>query len=313
MEQFDYKKYFLRIAYALLNKDLPSQDLEVKVEVTETPKPKYFLSEEARLKQSETDTIKGIYNKVLQYVGNNEMKSVYFKGDMVVKKTLKSIQDYIQDEKGALSKEHLKIDSSYLKLFSPKQIEFIKKHMLYVPKSNEVIRVNRCSGKPLTVKFTSHARERFITRTILISRLLPEFKFDPIVEPEISVMMKWFEKEMKECYDIGLDIEKAKKMALVNISNSRATHLNSIMCRLIAKSTYGNEKSNHYKYRDKNGNINFYRTYPYTFVLNINDNSILTTEIYSINDGTFNRNEIVKQVNCDTDKLFSEYLDEFYK
>lgn len=310
MENFDYKKYFKRIVYALLNKDYCDNNSDVEIVKEET---NHNLSEEIRLKQSESDLVKDIYKRTYVNLINNEIKSVHFKGDMIVMKTVNKLVDYMRDEKNSLNKDYLKIESFYLKLFSQKQKEFIKKHMLYVPKSNENVKLMRSNGKALTVKITSHARERFITRTILISNLLPEFKFDKIVEPEIPVMKKWFEKEMKECCEIGLDIEQAKKMALVNISNSRSTHINSLICRLIAKSTFGNEKSHHYKYRDKNGNINFYRAYPYTFVLNINDNSILTTEIYSINDGHQNRTEIVKQVNSDVDRLFSEYLDSFCK
>lgn len=315
MEDFDYKKYLLRIIYALFNKDLPVKSTtvnEAEVVKPTVKKPNYILPEETRLKQQENDITRAIYYKTHNFIVNGQMKSVHYQEERLIPNTINVLKYLIDRKDYVFDKNDLKIEECYLDLFTPKQREFIKANdMLFKAKSSpDRITVKRSNGKPLTIRITSHARARFMVRCLLIKDILPSFEFNEDIENALTLFKKWFKDKIESYNEIGLTNDKTKDMIITEIANSRQTFLNDLISKTIRSASYGNEKSKHYKYRDKNGCINFYRTYPFTFVMNINDNSIVTTEIYAINDGVKNRDDIVSKVNGDVDKLFYKYLDQ---
>ena len=120
----------------------------------------------------------------------------------------------------------------------------------------------------------------------------------------------WVRKKAKK---IDMEDRIERDRILQDIASTYAKHIDGLILECLKHSTYSNEKSRHYKYRDKKGNTNYYRFYPYTFVFNSANNCAMTTEIYAIAEESHNRNDLVVEINAKTYNLFDNYIERVAK
>lgn len=277
------KRYFLRIAYALCDKNYGSHQVLTKAQQKELDKRAMLCS---------------IYIKARVLMQNGKMQYLQYDGKVITSSSL-------LPQKYDLNKS-FKIHEKYLNLFVGKEREFVKNELIYMGKQKEVKTIKRSNGKDLKIQITQHARERFVSRTLLIKERLPNFNFPHHIRPQIPMFQTWIEEKIKEI-DIEDKIERDR--VLQDVASEHANHLDGLILECLKHSTYSNEKSKHYKYRDKKGNTNYYRFYPYTFVFNSANNCAMTTEIYAIAEESHNRNDLVIEINTKTYNLFDNYIE----
>lgn len=229
---------------------------------------------------------------------DGKMKHFIYDGEIIA--------SYLKIPKNFSFEKEFKIHEKYLHLFGKKEQEIIQQELICYNNNTQIKTIKRTNGKLLQVQITQHARERFLSRTLLIEDRLPNFNFPPYIRSQIEVFKTWI-KEGLENIDRG--DKRERDGILYIVATTHKTHLNNLILECLKHSTYSNEKSKHYKYRDKKGNTNYYRIYPYTFVFNTENNQAMTTEIFAITKDSHNRNDLVAEVNAKTYNLFDNYLD----
>lgn len=283
------KRYFLRLLHALIDKDLKSSPILSKKQKREFKK-----------RQNEANkkgVICNIFAKTKILMKDGKIKYFIYDGEIITS-TLKIPKNFS-------SKKEFKIHEKYLHLFGKKEQEFIQKELIY-HNNTQIKTIKRTNGKPLQVQITQHARERFLSRTLLIEERLPNFNFPPYIRSQIEVFKEWIKEELA---NIDREDKRERDGVLYTVATTYKARLNELILECLKHSTYSNEKSKHYRYRDKKGNTNYYRIYPYTFVFNIENNQAMTTEIYAIVEDGHNRPDLVAEVNTKTYNLFDNYLD----
>lgn len=277
------KRYFLRIAYALCDKTYGAHQILTKAQQKELNKRAMLCS---------------IYIKARALMQSGEMQYLQYDGKIITSSS--SLPQKYDSNKS------FKIHEKYLDLFVGKERELVKNELIYIGKQKEVSTIKRSNGKDLKVQISQHARERFVSRTLLIEERLPNFNFPSHIRPQIPILQTWVRKKAKKI-DIEDKIERDR--ILPKIASEHAKHLDGLILECLKHSTYSNEKSRHYKYRDKKGNTNYYRLYPYTFVFNSANNCAMTTEVYAIAEESHNRNDLVAEINAKTYNLFDSYIE----
>ena len=222
------KRYFLRLVYALCDKTYNAPPL---------------LSKAQKKRQDKNSMIHNIFAKSRALMKNGEMQYLQYDGKIITSSS--SLPKKLDLNKS------FKIHEKYLDLFVGKEREFVKNELLYAGKRKEVNTIKRSNGKVLNVQITQHARERFVSRTLLIEERLPNFNFPSHIRPQIPILQTWVRKKAKKI-DIEDKIERDR--ILPKIASEHAKHLDGLILECLKHSTYSNEKSKHYKYRDKKGN-----------------------------------------------------------
>lgn len=283
------KRYFLRLLYALVDKNFKSPPILSKKQKREQEKRKVELDQKS--------IICNVFAKTKTLMKDGKIKHFIYDGEIIT--------SYLKIPKNFSSKKEFKIHEKYLHLFGKKEQEFIQKELIY-HNNTQIKTIKRTNGKTLQVQITQHARERFLSRTLLIEERLPNFNFPPYIRSQIEIFQEWIREELS---NIDREDKRERDGVLYTVSTTHKTHLNELILECLKHSTYSNEKSKHYQYRDKKGNTNYYRIYPYTFVFNIENNQAMTTEIYAIVEDGHNRSDLVTEINTKTYNLFDAYFD----
>lgn len=291
--------YFLRIYNAFLGK--PYENDFPTCNCTKN------LSQDQKDEIARFTRVHNVYNKIKKLMGEQKIDVVWVGDKIVLNPALLP--------KKLKGQERIVIKSKYAVLFTEEEVELIKnnkelgfKGSVESKKENVVKRNN---GKSLTINITRHAKLRFVSRALLSLDQVEGFSLSNKSLYEHLVSMKtWVRKELKK---VDYNDRNERNLVLNNVIDKYSDPIENIMIAFIKTAKFGNEQSNHYKYRDKDGNVNYYRSYPFTFVYMTHDNAIVTTEIYDLCGGDKSWVDVRNKINKNTYQMFDTYLVELSK
>lgn len=294
MKQDFLYNYLLRIYNAVLGKpyekDFPTCNCNKK------------LSQEEKDEIARFTRVHHVYNKIKKLMAEQKIDIVWVGEKMILNPALLP--------KKLKGQERISIKTKHASLFTEDEINLIKNNdelgFIGIIETKKESVVERSNGKSLTVKLTKHAKLRFVSRALLAVHHVDGFTLSNKAKlTSITNMEAWVKKELKK---IDYNDRNERNLVLCNVVDKYSKAIEELMISFIKSAKFGNEQSNHYKYRDKDGNVNFYRSYPFTFVYMTHDNTIVTTEIYDLCGNDKSWLDTRHKINKNTYQLFDDYL-----